>query len=183
MPINRLRQLVLALNVEDDVVNDQTEMWWSKLKKQKPVATSDPDYAIVPASRSTPPTRALFLTYQDTPIGYLLLDNVGRVFDNTPKDLWAPHSFIAKAHRGKGLITSLYLWALNSGVCLITAGQQTSAAYALWTKLSRSYPRYWVDFEEETITKTLSDYIKSLDGTEMLLIGRGRNVSEFTFKG
>lgn len=172
-----------ALSVEDDDVNDQTEMWWSKLAKKPVIKTQFPEYTIVPAHRSSPPGRALFLVYEGKPIGYLFMDNVSKVFDKTPRELWSPHSYIAREHRGKGLIASLYQWALNSGVCLITAGQQTSAAYALWTKLSRSYPRYWVDFEDETITKTLSDYIKSLDGTEMLLIGRGRNVSEFTFKG
>ena len=52
--------------------------------------------------------------------------------------LRSPHSRYAPAYQGRGLATSVYEWALDAGMCLLTGPRQSPAAHRLWRRLARA---------------------------------------------
>jgi hypothetical protein len=90
--------------------------------------------------------------------------------------LRAPHSRYAAPYRRLGLASSVYRWALDAGLCLITGARQSPAAHGLWRRLAQSYPLRYVDLRDRRLTDLGTRIDEQRLGelhTRMLLVGRG----------
>lgn len=181
MAIRHLMEV--ALDVSDHTISNETKSWWRRLpNKGAPIKTSHPEYFIVPAMSKKADVQVLFIMFNSTPIGYLVMDlDLHEVFESGAPRLYTPHMYLDKAHRGKGLLYDLHEWALESGRCFVSNGIHTPAAYALWQKLGQKFPLFWIDFKAERIAKTFDQQTRARDGVEMLLIGKGHSISQFKF--
>ena len=92
------------------------------------------------------------------------------------RHLRSPHSTYRPEYQRRGIATSVYGWALDSGICLLTGARQSPGAHALWLRLAQRYGAGFVDVRDKTITY-LGDAVPAaaLDRleTRMFLMGAG----------
>lgn len=90
--------------------------------------------------------------------------------------LRGPHSRYGTRYQRRGIATTVYRWALGTGMCLISGPRQSRGAHALWKALAREHELAYVDLREKNLTvlgrrvrqQTLEDF-----HTRMVLLGRG----------
>ena len=94
----------------------------------------------------------------------------------------APHTKFAPAYQRCGLAGSLYRWALDGGLCLLSGARQSAGAHALWQVLGADYPGGYVDLRQKTLTwlaETVSPREREDLHTRRLLLGRGWTLQAF----
>jgi hypothetical protein len=72
------------------------------------------------------------------------------------KNAYEPHSYLDEDYRGQGLMKSIYVWILNSGITLLSCGTQTSHSNGLWKgikKHNRQYQFGYIEHRNWTILK------------------------------
>lgn len=119
---------------------------------------------------------------------------VGFVYFEKPSRKIGPRSPIVSPHakflpeaQGKGYATSVYTWALNSGMCFISAGEQSRAANMLWLKLGKA--RQWFLIRQEFLSNGIFSYEghgenltrRELndEDTRIVLLGKGWTLEKF----
>ena len=71
------------------------------------------------------------------------------------KNVYEPHSYIDKDHRGKGLMKSLYTWVLDNGMTLMSCGTQTKYSNGLWKGIKKHNRLYQFGYIEHSNWKIL----------------------------
>lgn len=114
--------------------------------------------------------------------GYTVFNRLVEVGRRADPWVRAPHSKFAPAYQRRGLARSLYRWALDGGLCLLSGARQSAGAHALWQALAPDYAMGYVDLRGKTLT-WLGDAVDAAtrDGlhTRMLLLGRGWTLEAF----
>lgn len=71
------------------------------------------------------------------------------------KNVYEPHSYIDKDHRGKGLMKSIYTWVLDNGMTLLSCGIQTKFSNGLWNGIKKHNRLYQFGYIEHSNWKIL----------------------------
>ncbi len=108
--------------------------------------------------------------------GYTVFNRLIEVSRRADPYVRAPHSKYALGYQGRGLSTSIYEWALNAGLCLLSGARQSVGAHALWRSLARRYELGYVDLRRKRMTylgDRVSESVLNDLHTRMFLLGRG----------
>ena len=88
----------------------------------------------------------------------------------------SPHSRYRTSYQRQGLAKSIYLEALDAGLCLLSGARQSPGALQLWRSLGKHYPLHHVQLQD----KQLIDLGRSIEWktfedlhTRLLLCGAG----------
>jgi hypothetical protein len=88
----------------------------------------------------------VFLVKDGGPQGYVRFQLRLAVPSHWQKLVFTPHSYIRTAYRGKGYISSIYKWFLNSaGRALLSSDKHSAKASALWKGLMGKYPHQFLN--------------------------------------
>lgn len=127
------------------------------------------------------------IVYEDEhAVGFVYFEKPTRRISPTSA-IVTPHArFLPKA-QGKGYASSVYTWALSSGMCFISAGEQSTGANMLWLKLGKVWP--WFLIREEFLSHGVFSYEgrgehltrKQLneEETRLVLLGKGWTLEKF----
>lgn len=126
------------------------------------------------------------LVYEgDLAVGVVRLEQPSAA-QNFKGSIVTPHSMFLPMSQGKGYASSIYIWALNAGICLVSAVNQSAAANKLWIKLGKTWPWFVIydprgDYRYEYAGDGTQLSTKELnsDKTRLVLLGRGWNEAKF----
>ena len=126
------------------------------------------------------------LLVDDTIIGEVKLEPTQFKF------LVTPHSVLAKAHRGQGLMPQVYDWLLNKGYCFGSGEAQSKGANVLWSKLAKRHPWFLVNVKGSSdfvgfgsiqfIGQSASKSVLNSTNTRIIMLGRGWDLDKFQKK-
>ncbi len=143
---------------------------WTALK-DKHVIKTDTQYELVVGREwkdyyvfiTTPSTT-------DDPIlhGYVRFEKVLTIRVGWQGLVFRPHSYMKPDYRGRGYISSIYKWFINSGHCLVASNSHTPSASKLWKSLISKYPHFFVKDVRGTDPTRKLDYVitDADDGTD-----------------
>ena len=119
---------------------------------------------------------------EDRIAGFTVFSRLIELDKRADRILRGPHTRFDVAYQRKGLATSIYRWALDSGLCLITGARQSPGAHALWHKLAREYRMGYLDISDKRL-RYLGHHVapEVLDrlNTRMILLGEGWTLNRF----
>jgi GNAT superfamily N-acetyltransferase len=119
---------------------------------------------------------------RDRLVGYTVFNRLVELGRQADRHIRAPHSQYDPAYQRRGLASSVYRWALDQGICLMSGARQSHGAHALWRSLSRHYEAGFADLRRkqlnylgrEVASATLADL-----HTRMFLLGDGWTLARF----
>jgi hypothetical protein len=94
----------------------------------------------------------------------------------------SPHSRYARAYRRQGVASTVYRWALQSGMCLVSGPRQSPGAHRLWHALARSNELAFVQAAHGSLRIVGTEVERpTFDAfeTRMLLLGAGWTLQRF----
>lgn len=94
----------------------------------------------------------------------------------------APHSKYAAPYQGCGLASSVYRWALDAGLCLMSGARQSPGAHALWRSLAKDYELGYVDLRRKRLSylgAEVSEPVLNDLHTRMVMLGRGWSLERY----
>lgn len=159
------------------------------------VRSKDTPIHDLPAATSVAPGLALsyrevdgeFYVYaedrpRDAVAGCTVFNRVFELDRNMGRYVRSPHSRYAAAYRQRGLASTVYRWALNAGLCLISGPRQSVGAHRLWMALARSYEMTFVRTQDrrlQVIGPQVDARVFESYDTRMLLLGSGWTLPRF----
>ena len=114
--------------------------------------------------------------------GCTVFNRLVEVDRRADRHLRSPHSRYLAQYQRRGIATSVYGWALGSGLCLMTGARQSAGAHALWRHLAQRYESGFVDLRNKKLTYLGREVgPRDLDRleTRMLLLSPARSLPEF----
>lgn len=180
-----LRAVRLTVKVSDAKVNevlnqDLTRLHSHKLLNgllQKAVKTDEPHLVILTSNEGYGTTAYLYDTDEQIIAGKLELEPSG-----LGRKILTPHTLFRNVYRGQGYAYSLYDMALRNGVCLVSGGEQSPSANALWWKLTHRWPWFWMEYSDyavEYIGQQLDRREQQFQHNRMVLLGQGWTLEKF----
>jgi hypothetical protein len=121
---------------------------WRHLENKKFISTDNPEFRLVVGKAQL--DYYVFILQKgaaDTPVGYVRFQvRLGLdVPEKARYKVYTPHSYLRKEFRGKGFISSIYKWFLNSsGNCLLASYRHSPDASVLWKGLLAKYPHVFL---------------------------------------
>lgn len=108
--------------------------------------------------------------------GFTVFNRLPDLSRQADPHLRAPHSRYGTRYQRRGIASAVYLWALSTGMCLISGPRQSKGAHALWNALARDHELRYVELRDKQLRflesrveqDTLDDF-----HTRMVLMGRG----------
>lgn len=91
--------------------------------------------------------------------GYVRFERVLTIRVGWQGLVFRPHSYMKPDYRGRGYISSIYKWFVNSGHCLVASYSHTPSASILWKSLIAKYPHFFVRNTRGTDPNRKLDYI------------------------
>ncbi|WP_313622783.1 N-acetyltransferase [Achromobacter sp.] len=119
---------------------------------------------------------------RDRLAGYTVFNRLIEVGRRADPYVRAPHSKYARPYQGMGLATSVYRWALDAGVCIISGARQSTGAHRLWMGLSRDYELGYVDLRRKQLSylgKSVRPRVQEDLHTRMILLGKGWRLEDY----
>ncbi|ABI90951.1 conserved hypothetical protein [Burkholderia ambifaria AMMD] len=113
--------------------------------------------------------------------GYTIFNRLPELPRRADRYLRAPHTRLRGSAQRKGLATTLYRWALDAGLCLISGARQSVGAAQLWATLAHEYRHGFVDVEGRALRylgEAVADHVHGALHTRRLLLGNGWTLGE-----
>jgi hypothetical protein len=98
------------------------------------------------------------------------------------KKVLEPHTMFRNVYRGQGYAYSMYDMVLRNGVCLVSGGEQSSSANALWWKLTHRWDWFWIEYTDYDTTylgQDVSPREQGLSSYRLVLLGSGWSTEKF----
>lgn len=110
--------------------------------------------------------------------GYTVFKRLSELGRQADRHLRAPHSKYHPAYQRRGIASTVYRWALDAGMCLLSGARQSEGAHALWQSLNRRYPHGFVELCDRKKTlrhlgPSVPPEVQGELSTRMLLLGEG----------
>lgn len=115
-------------------------------------------------------------------VGYTVFNRLIELDRRADRHIRAPHSQYDPAYQRRGLASSVYRWALDQGICLMSGARQSPGAHALWQSLSRHYEAGFADLRRKQLSYLGREIPASTLAelhTRMFLLGDGWTLARF----
>ncbi len=144
---------------------------------KKAIKTDEPHLVILTSNEGYGTTAYLYDSDEQLIAGKLELEPSG-----LGRKVLEPHTMFRNVYRGQGYAYALYDMVLRNGVCLVTGGEQSSSANALWWKLTHQWDWFWLEYTDYSVAylgQQLDPREQRLQQNRMVLLGRGWTVEKF----
>ena len=114
--------------------------------------------------------------------GYTVFNRLIELDKRADRYLRSPHSKYALAYQRRGLASTVFRRALDSGMCLMSGARQSVGVHGVWQSLARRYPSGYVEVRDKRL-RYLGEQVDDVAlledlHTRRVLLGAGWSLAE-----